>query len=46
MSVEILENLLKFLDINYGDNKTKMIAKIHNTRVEISGQKPTKLKKS
>ena len=36
--------MLLFLEIDEGDNATKVADKIHKTRLEIAGQKPTKLK--
>ena len=45
LTTPILENLLRFLDIQQGDTTTKVADKIHNKRIEIAGQKPTKIKK-
>ena len=45
MTPRILEQLFLFLDIHEGDSTTKVSDKIHRTRLEISGQRPTKLKK-
>eukprot|EP00347_Sterkiella_histriomuscorum_P006073 403354173 len=44
LTPKILENLFLFMEINEGDTATKVSNKIHNTRLEIAGQKPTKLK--
>ena len=45
MNHKILEHLLQFLDINEIDNATKVTSKIHNKRIELAGQKPSKVKK-
>jgi hypothetical protein len=45
LTSKILENLLQFLEIGEGDSTTKVNSKIHQRRIELTGQKPTKLKK-
>lgn len=45
LTPKILENLFNFLDIGEGDTSTRLTQKIHQTRLEIAGQKSTKQKK-
>ena len=45
VTLKTVENLLLFLDINEGDTATKVAEKLSRSRVEIAGQKPTRLKK-
>ena len=44
LATKALENLFFFLEINEGDNATKIFDKLHQKRLEIAGQKPTKMK--
>jgi len=46
MNALILERLLRFLDLTEEDNPTQVHDKINQTRVEVVGQKPTKMKKA
>jgi len=39
-----LEKLFYFMNIAEGDNPTKVNQKIHQSRIELTGQKPTKVK--
>jgi hypothetical protein len=37
LTPKLLENLMNFLDIGEGDSTTKVNAKIHNKRIELTG---------
>ena len=39
------ENLFRYLDIGEGDSSTKVQERLHKMRIELTGQKPTRLKK-
>jgi len=45
MTPKVLEQLFLFLEIHEGDTATKVADRIHRTRLEIAGQKPTRIKK-